>query len=223
MKVVVFNGSPQAAQSATHVMADAFLRGVARVGAEVEEIFLVQYDLRQCQGCFACWFLTPGRCVQQDDMAELVEKYRASDIVVFGTPVYTWNMTALLKNFVDRLAPLKAPQIVVQKERFDLIDAQPKTQRFVVIGNCGFPGENNFDVLRAAVACCLPSLEIYRNCGKLLVSQQTLAKKRVDRWLPAVERAGEEMVRAGAVSGETLAALDAPLMSNEEYISFLGM
>lgn len=223
MKVTVFNGSPAAARSATHVMADAFLRGAAQAGAEVEEIFLAEKNMRQCQGCFTCWFKTPGRCVHQDDMAALLARYQASDIVVFGTPVYTWNMTALLKNFVDRLAPLKAPTIVEAQGRFDLEDAQPRTQRFVVLANCGFPGESNFDVLRAAMACAQPALEIYRNCGKLLTSTQPVAQARVAQWLPAVVRAGTEMVQDGSVSANTARALAAPLMSVEEYVRFLGM
>lgn len=223
MNVTVFNGSPAAAHSATHVMADAFLRGASRAGAEVEEIFLAEKTLRQCQGCFACWFKTPGRCVLDDEMAPLLARYQASDIVVFGTPVYTWNMTALLKNFVDRLAPLKAPQLVETQGHFDLADAAVKTQRFVVLANCGFPGENNFSVLQAAMACCAPTLEVYRNCGKLLVSKQAVARECVAAWLPALECAGEEMVQEGGVSAETRAALAAPLMSTEDYVRFLGM
>lgn len=223
MKVIVFNGSPAAGRSATHVMAKAFLRGAARAGAEVEEIFLAEHTVCQCHGCFACWFSTPGRCVKQDDMAALLARYQQSDIVCFGTPVYTWNMTALLKNFVDRLVPLKAPRIVAEAGRFDLADAKARQQRFVVLANCGFPGENNFDVLRQAMASCHPALEIYRSCGKLLVSHQPQARARVDAWLPAVERAGWELVRDGAVTPATVDALAAPLMSDEEYIAFLGM
>lgn len=223
MKVTVFNGSPAAAHSATHVLADAFLRGALRAGAEVEEVFLSEYDVRQCQGCFACWFKTPGRCVLHDDMATLLARYQASDIVAFGTPVYTWNMTALLKNFVDRLAPLKAPQLVETQGHFDLADAAVKTQRFVVLANCGFPGDNNFAVLQAAMACCAPVLEVYRNCGKLLVSKQEMARECVKKWLPALERAGEELVQMGDVCAETRAALAAPLMSTEDYVRFLGM
>ena len=93
-------------------------------------------------------------------MAQLLQKYHEADIVCFATPVYTWNMTALLKNFVDRLAPLKSPRVREKNGKFDLQDAEVRQQKFVVISNCGFPGENNFDVLRAAVACCNPSLEI---------------------------------------------------------------
>lgn len=223
MKVTVFNGSPAGENSATNVIAEAFLKGAMSAGAEAENIFLNEYDITQCQGCFACWFKTPGKCILQDDMAKLLKKYKESDIVCFGTPVYTWNMTALLKNFVDRLAPLKCPLIKEDNGNFDLEDAETKTQKFVVISNCGFPGENNFDVLRAAVACCNPCLEIYRNCGKLLKSKKPEIVSTVSKWLEVVEKAGREMVLQGRASDSTTDELDMKLMSVPEYVRYIQM
>lgn len=52
-------------------------------------------------------------------------------------------------------------------KNFDLADYKPKTQQFMVISNCGFPGNNNFETMKAVFAPCNPVLEIYRNCGKL--------------------------------------------------------
>ena len=223
MKVVVFNGSPAGANSATHVIASAFLKGAGSAGAETKNFFLRDYQIGQCQGCFSCWFKTPGKCVMRDDMERLLQSYCESDIVCFATPVYTWNMTALLKNFVDRLAPLKSPKITESSGNFDLQNARPKTQRFVVISNCGFPGEHNFDVLRTVFACCNPSLEIYRNCGKLLKSSKPEISEKVGQWLKNVERAGEEMVLQRKISADTEQALRMPLMSVQEYVSYLGM
>ena len=222
-KVTVFNGSPAGANSATNVIASAFLKGAALAGAETENIFLTDYTIHQCQGCFSCWFQTPGRCVLSDDMEQLLKHYNESDIVCFATPIYTWNMTALLKNFVDRLAPLKSPKITEEQGNFDLQDSKIKTQRFVVMSNCGFPGENNFDVLHAAVACCNPSLEIYRNCGKLLKSKKPSINETVSAWLKIVEQSGREMVLQGNISDHTAAALHMPLMSVPDYVAFLGM
>ena len=223
MKAVVFNGSPAGANSATHVIASAFLKGAEAAGAETENFFLKDYQIGQCQGCFSCWFKTPGKCVLGDDMERLLRSYCEAGIVCFATPVYTWNMTALLKNFVDRLAPLKSPKITESGGNFDLQNAKPKTQRFVVLSNCGFPGEHNFDVMRAVFACCNPSLEIYRSCGKLLKSSKPEIAEKVGQWLKSVERAGEEMVLQGKVSEDTERALGMPIMSVQEYVEYLGM
>lgn len=223
MKITVFNGSPAGLDSATHVIAGAFLRGAMSAGAETENVFLCDYRITQCQGCFACWFRTPGKCAIQDDMARLLQKYRESDIVCFATPVYTWNMTALLKNFVDRLAPLKSPRVREENGMFDLQDAEVRQQKFIVISNCGFPGENNFDVLRAAVACCNPSLEIYRNCGRLLKSKKPAIAETVAQWLDAVERAGAEMAARGDISEKTEKDLNMPLMSVPDYVAYIQM
>lgn len=149
--------------------------------------------------------------------------YCTSDIVVFATPVYTWNMTALMKNFVDRLAPLKSPKITEKNDGYDLEDTKPKTQKFIVISNCGFPGEKNFEVMKAAFACCEPSLEIYRNCGKLLKSQDPAVSQKVGKYLEAVRQAGFESAQELNVSEETKRLLDMQLMSVGEYVKYLGM
>ncbi len=223
MKVTVFNGSPAGLNSATHVIARAFLKGAASAGAETENIFLSEHKIFQCRGCFSCWFHTPGKCVMADDMKSLLKLYNESDIVCFATPVFTWNMTALLKNFADRLVPLKSPLVTEDHGNFDLQDADARMQKTIVISNCGFPGENNFDVLRAAVACCNPTLTIFRNCGKLLKSKDPSVMETVKQWLAIVEQSGKELITQGKVSEDTKSALDTPLMSVQDYVNYIGM
>lgn len=52
-----------------------------------------------CDGCKR----NGGTCVQPDDTAELIQKIYDADILVFGTPVYFWGMSAQLKMVVDKL------------------------------------------------------------------------------------------------------------------------
>ena len=223
MNFTAFNGSPAGKNSATARIIDAFLAGAARAGAQTAAYQLAEYQINQCQGCFACWFKTPGCCVMQDDMPELMQAYLAADVVCFCSPVFSWNMTALLKNFVDRLVPLKSPQIIEQNNKFDMRDTEPRQQKYVAISNCGFPGENNFSIIQTAFSCCKPSLEIYRNCGKLLKSANPAVQPVVDAYLRWVEQAGFEMAANGEVSLNTQQKMAEPLMSVQEYVKFLGM
>lgn len=223
MKITAFNGSPAGKNSTTHRMICAFLDGARRAGAQTENILLCEHTIEQCKGCFSCWFRTPGTCVLQDDMKQLLESYQSADIVCFASPVYSWNMTGLLKNFVDRLIPLKSPLIAQNKERFDMEDTKPRTQKYVAMSNCGFPGEHNFSIIQAAFSICNPTLEIYRNCGKLLTSKQECVQDIVAAYLNVVEQAGYEMAASGTVCAETQEKLQMPLMETAEYVKFLGM
>ena len=81
MQITAFNGSPAGRNSASNRIITAFLQGAKQAGAEVACYQLAEYQIRQCQGCFACWFKTPGRCVQADDMPELLQAYQAADVV----------------------------------------------------------------------------------------------------------------------------------------------
>lgn len=223
MKITVFNASPAGMDSSTHVIAKAFLKGAKKAETEVENIFLAEKKINHCKGCFACWFKTPGKCVMEDDMGELIHKYTYSDIVVFATPVYTWNMTAMMKNFFDRLVALKQPSITETRGQFDLEDVKPKTQKFVVISNCGFPGNENFGILKISFSPCKPILEIYRNCGKLLKSKDGSVQSVVRLYLQGVEQAGYEMAMLGEISEETENKLNMELMSTLDYVKYLGM
>ena len=223
MKFVAFNGSPAGKASATGRILDALFAGARRAGADCNCYHLCEYHIDPCRGCFSCWFQSPWRCTLQDDMAELLRAYQTADVVCFGSPVYSWNMTALLKNFVDRLISLKSPLLTQQEGHFDMADTQKREQRYITVSNCGFPGENNFSIIQAAFSICSPCLEIYRNCGKLLVSKQPGVQDSVQRYLATVEKAGFEFASVGNVSQETLAQLNQPLMSTEDYVKFLGM
>lgn len=58
MKIIAFNGSPK--------------------GAEAERFFLKDKKTHHCIGCFHCWIKTPGKCIFDDDMTELIQKYNIS-------------------------------------------------------------------------------------------------------------------------------------------------
>ena len=124
---------------------------------------------------------------------------------------------------MDRLAPLKSPLLLEQGGNFDLTDTAPKTQKFVVLSNCGFPGENSFQVMKVVFACCNPALEIYRNCGKLLKSTDPAVQATIQEYLSAVQRAGYELAAQGTVPTETTARLNMPLMAVQDYVRYIGM
>ncbi|SHJ86696.1 flavodoxin family protein [Propionispora hippei] len=222
MKITAFNGSPRAEQSTTNIIVQKFLEGAKLAGAEVDNVFLINKNINHCTGCFSCWFKTPGQCVFNDDMKELLEKYMSSDIICFATPVYSWNMTAALKNFVDRLIPLRHPVTTKNDGHYDM-ELRVKFPEAIVISNCGFPGVKNFETIKEVFKSCNPALEIYRNCGTLLRTRDPEIKTVVDEYLEYVKKAGFELVTSNQVSDNTKCKLQMEISSPEEYVKMMNI
>ena len=221
MKITVFNGSPKGINSNTHVIVSAFLQGAAEAGASTDNVFLIEKRIQHCAGCFSCWFKTPGKCVWQDDMSGLLELYKASDIVCFATPVYLWNMTACLKNFLDRLIPIKSPHVVKTGGSFDMENGI-KMPGVVIIANAGFPGEHNFNTLREVMKTAEPMLEIYRNCGMLLKMRHEGIQAKVQAYLGFVRQAGNAIARGVPLPDDVKKGLEQVLLPEDTYIRVIS-
>ena len=102
MKILGINSSPRGKHSRTLKLVDAVLDGAKERGAETELVDIAALDIRYCLGCQVCY--AEGECVQEDDLAELVDKMLSADGIVLGSPVYMHSVTAQLKTVIDRMA-----------------------------------------------------------------------------------------------------------------------
>src|SRR5208337_823330 len=112
INVMAINGSSRKENSSTYHILNPLLEGMRAAGATTEVVHLGHLKIKPCLGCFLCWVKTPGKCVQRDDMADVFERFVQADLLVFGTPLYHFNVSGLMKNFIDRSLPCAEPWLV---------------------------------------------------------------------------------------------------------------
>lgn len=223
MKITAFNGSPRGKNGNTNRIVEAFLKGAAKAGAETENIFLVEKNVAHCMGCFNCWDTTPGKCIHRDDVEGMHEIFLESDTVILAAPLYTDNITSILKKFLERILPMVKPH-------FEFVNGETRHVRrydhypdFIAISNCGYPEYSQFQVMHrffnrlARETDVTVRLEIYRTMGELLKVRHFLLNPIVSRYLKNVEKAGEQFVQKGAVDEKLLEKLKEPLIPEKMY------
>ena len=62
-----------------------------------------EQKIAPCLACYGC--RGAGVCVQKDDMAAILDKMVAADVLVLATPVYFYSMDGQLKTLIDRTLP----------------------------------------------------------------------------------------------------------------------
>ena len=100
MQVLMLNGSPHPKGST-----DAALREMEAIfhqeGIQTEIIHVGNLPIRGCVACGGC--RKTGKCVFDDIVNEIAEKFRASDGLVVGSPVYYASANATLVALLQRL------------------------------------------------------------------------------------------------------------------------
>ena len=131
-------GSPRK-KGNTHILVSKVLEGAKKEGGRGEILLLNDLDIQECDGCCVCW---KGKaCRKKDDMNQIYPKIIESDVIIFGTPVYWYGPTALMKAFIDRFVYFNCPEnrkkirgkgavIAVPFEEEDLDAAAPLINSF---------------------------------------------------------------------------------------------
>ena len=102
-KVVVISTSIRA-NSNSEDLAKSFADGATFAGNEVDFITLKDTQISFCKGCLVCQ--QTGKCVIKEDVTKIMDKVIDSDIVVWATPIYYYEMSGQMKVLIDRLNPM---------------------------------------------------------------------------------------------------------------------
>lgn len=105
MKALFVNGSPRKRWN-TDQMLDQAMKAAEEKGFECEKIHLYDYEYKGCISCFACKIKnskTNGLCAMKDSLRPVLEKARAADMIIIGTPIYYSYPTGQVRSFMERL------------------------------------------------------------------------------------------------------------------------
>ncbi len=107
MKILGISCSPRTNGDTVTLLKEA-LKGAAAEGAETELFSVAGKNIQACQACRACF--ETGKCKTQDDMHALYDLMLEANGIIFGTPVYFWDVTAQAKTVIDRTFSLNKPE-----------------------------------------------------------------------------------------------------------------
>ena len=119
------------------LLCDKFIKGANEAGHKTEKIYLNDKKINFCRGCGVC--NSTHKCIQNDDMAEILDKMIKADVIVMATPVYFYGMNGQMKTFIDRCVPRYTE--ISNKEFYFIVaaaDDNPNNMKRVIEGFRGF-------------------------------------------------------------------------------------
>ncbi|MDO5774839.1 MAG: flavodoxin family protein [Spirochaetales bacterium] len=130
-RILVLNGSVRRGGN-TELLVKSFAEG-ARKNNSVEIVSVADFKVNPCIGCNSCFNREENACFQNDDMAEIYEKLKSTDILVIASPVYFYGISAQLKAVIDRLHTPMRNSFPIKKLALILVGAATLPEMFDAI------------------------------------------------------------------------------------------
>jgi len=141
MNIYIIMGSPRL-NGNTATLCKPFIDELKFHRANVEYIELHGKRIAPCLGCMHCQDVSGEYgCIQKDEMQRIVESILNTDVVVFATPIYTWQATPPMKAVMDRLFGLNKFYGTAPRETLN------KTKAYALLSTCGYDPSYAADLL----------------------------------------------------------------------------
>jgi multimeric flavodoxin WrbA len=182
MKVITLLGSPKKNGNTASVLG-GLEAALQERGWETVRFHIPALDIAGCTGCGACQAPGAGGCRQKDDCREVFSAMAAADGLVYATPLYGWDFTGQMKQFLDRHFSLQTGFGTPNHH------ASLAGRRAILLVTCMGPVEGNADLIQDIFNrfCNYSGME---NRGQFVISR----KAGIDA--AVIERAGATMADA---------------------------
>ena len=156
MKVVAFNSSPRA-KGNTAILLNVVLDELGKEGIETELVSLAGKNIPGCRACYKCFEKADGHCVVTGDIVnECIDKMRAADAILLGSPTYFSDITTSMKALIERagmtsrangdMLKRKVGAGVIAVRRAGAIHAFSSLNLFFLIGQMIVVGSNYWNI-----------------------------------------------------------------------------
>lgn len=179
MKILAIIASPRK-EGNTFLIVEKIADKLKSLGEiEVEYLFLSDVNLSFCRGCRICFKKGEDCCPNKEDGIKLIEeKMLSADGIILASPVYAMNMTALMKNLMDRLS------FTMHRPRFF-------NQRALVVAVTRYSGLK--ETINSISQLKYTGLNIVQSLGLIAYNddEPTLDKKTIDK----IEKSAEKFYK----------------------------
>jgi multimeric flavodoxin WrbA len=196
-RILAFNASPRKEKGTTDILINKFIEGATEAHGVTNRFYVTDLNINGCLSCLSCWWKTPGKCVQQDDMEWILPSITQADILLLGTPIYGRNITHYLQRLIEQTFPLTLPQMYTKDGRTRHPSRQKKFPDIVLLSTCGFPDVSNFNIVKQFFPT---ALHIFLPAAQILFNEE--GREYLSEFLQSIETTGFILGEGEAISDE---------------------
>jgi multimeric flavodoxin WrbA len=230
MKILAINSSAKKEKGLNQLIIDTLFDGVRSKGAECESIRLSKLKINTCIACDYCQKKEEYTCIykDKDDFENIVNKIKNADIILYSTPIYIFQMSSLMKTFLDRYyghGKSSIKEISKGKLLFHDMDTDLCSKPFVSIivsdniENATTKNVKNYFKTFSNFMGAKQVGTIIRNGGKIFENE--IMKNTKENILKCIYKAGVELVEKGIIDKKTEAHINRSLLPIPKILFYL--